>query len=133
MKKSFRGSASFSNLGCVSEVIATHIIFFLNKSQGYQSDLPYYDQFGIQSQNSETNAKKVMFLTFPREYLLNLYNIAESFRLTMPTNVQVTQLKHNNLLHLYTQFSEWEPALRVLWPDYLNSPACKAMLFPSVP
>lgn len=58
MKKSFRGSASFSNLGCVSEVIATHIIFFLNKSQGYQSDLPYYDQFGIQSQNSETNAKK---------------------------------------------------------------------------
>lgn len=43
--------------------------------------------------------KNIMFLTFPAECLLNLYNIAESFSPTMPTNVQVTQLKPDNLLH----------------------------------
>lgn len=34
--------------------------------------------------------KNAMFLTFPREYLLNLYNIAESFSPTVPTNVKAS-------------------------------------------
>lgn len=34
------------------------VLSLLNEPQGYQNDFLYYDQFGIQSQNPETKAKK---------------------------------------------------------------------------
>lgn len=34
------------------------VLSFLNEPQGYEIDLLSYDQFGIQSQNSETKEKK---------------------------------------------------------------------------